>query len=190
MSPLARIFGILIGTGVFMTSAWGAPALNSRDIVVHRDAQAGFIFQYPKSWSPVPSTFERTRIKIVSEQGAGGEDCGVNVQIDESLRNVSPQEAIRRMPDARNYQRALRVGLPDATVVENGRTHLSNQDAVFFIITFTVRSVGLEVPGKMIAVQTARNGKVYTVSCRAGRNEFDRLMPVFQLIFAGFLIKN
>lgn len=190
MPPHGRILGILLASGFYITGAWGVTPPNAEDIIVYRDDQAGFILQYPKSWSSVPSTHQRTRIKIVNERGAGGEDCSVNVQVDESLGNVSAQEAIRRISDARNHERRLRTAIPDATVMQTGRTYLSNQEAVFFIITFTFRSVGLEVPMKMIMVQTVRNGRVYTVGCRAVQSEFDRLMPVFQLIFAGFLIKN
>lgn len=171
-------------------SGLSAFASANTSVLVHRDDEAGFILQYPGNWSSVPATHQRTRLKIVSERGAGSEDCVVNVQIDETLRGVPLSESIRRMPDARTFQRALRSAIPDATVVESGKTYLSNQEAIFFVSVFTFRSAGLEIPVKMITIQTIRDRRVYTVGCRAREAEFDSLMPVFQIIFGGLLIKN
>jgi len=166
-----------------------AAPLNSKNVAVYRDEQARFVLSYPISWARVPSTHQRTRIKIVSEEGAGGEDCAVNVQELEGASNLSPAEAIRSLPNARSYEHTLRTALPDAKVVRSGKTYLSNQEAVFFVTTFTVRSVSLEVPMKSIVVQTARNGKLYTASCRSSPERFEELMPIFQVIFSGLLIK-
>ena len=185
---VTRILGILLALN--FANAFGAQPLHGKDVIAYRDDQMGFIFQYPKTWTPVPSTHKRTRIKIVSERGAGGEDCSVNVQVDDNLRKLSSQEAIRQMPSANSYQQSLRTAIPDATVIETGKTYLSNQEAVFYVSTFTFRSVGMEVPIKMIHVQTIRNGKVYAVACRASSSDFARHMPAFQIILAGFLIKN
>jgi hypothetical protein len=35
---------------------------------------------------------------------------------------------------------------------------------------------------------TLKNGKVYTVACRAELEGFEKHMPMFQMIFAGFLL--
>lgn len=183
-------FLLLSALSGLSVSAWGAPPPNSKNVVVHRDDEAGFILQYPHDWSPVPATHQRTRIKIVSERGAGGEDCIVNVHHDEKFRHLSPPEALRQLSDPRAFQQGLRSAIPDATVVGSARTHLSHQEAVAFVVRFTFRSVGLEGQVKMIIVRTVRNGRLYTVGCRAGEEQFDHLMPTFQTIFAGFLIKN
>jgi hypothetical protein len=164
--------------------------LNSKNVEVYRDDKARFIFQYPNSWSRVPATHERTRIKIVSGNGAGGEDCGVNVQIDESLRKYSTQQVVRQMLDAPAMQQAQRVNFPDAKILDSGFTTISHQDAVFYIIELTWRNVGVEIPMKMITVQTVRDERVFTLTCRGGKTEFERAMPIFGIIFSGFLIKN
>ena len=187
MTLVTRILFILLSA--LPIHGVSAAPLNSKNVAVYRDEQSRFILSYPSSWTHVPSTHQRTRIKIVSEEGAGGEDCAVNVQELEDGNNLSPAEAIRSLPDARNYEHALRTALPNAKVVRSGKTHLSNQEAEFFVTTFTVRSVGMEVPMKSIVVQTIRNDKLYTASCRSSPERFEELMPIFQLVFAGLLIK-
>jgi hypothetical protein len=83
----------------------------------------------------------------------------------------------------------LRSSIPDATIIKNGRTFLSNQEAIYHIVKFTFRSFGLEVPIKMIMIQTVKREYVYTVSCRTSSDRFDEMMPMFQLIIAGFIFQ-
>lgn len=163
---------------------------NGKNVRIFRDVQSGFILQYPDSWAKVPSTHEKTRIKVVSAEGMGGEDCGVNVQIEEGIKALTPQESVRLFPDGLAYQQNMRSVIPDLKVESSGRTHISNQDAIFYLSSFTFRSVGLEVPMKMMQVMTARKGKIFTITCRAGATEFESKLPVFLTIYVGFLIKD
>lgn len=164
-------------------------AISSKDFIAYRDQEKKFIFQYPNTWAQVPSTHERTRIKIVNDNGNGRQDCAVNVQFDSNSRKQSPKEFLRSTPSVKEFEKGLRKTLPDAKLIKRGATFISNQDAIYNIVDFTIRSVGIEVPIRMYMVQTARDGNIYTISCRAGQQEFDEYASEFELIFSGFLIK-
>lgn len=158
------------------------------ELITYRDDTYKFVFQYPKTWSAVPSTHKGTKIKIVNENGSGDADCGVNVQYDASLKGVTPKEAIAIISNPQILQKAMRTGLPDATITKSGRTYLSNQEAFYTITKFTFRSFDVEVPMKMFQIQTAKIDYVYTFFCRTSSDRFDEMLPIFQLIPAGFVI--
>ena len=84
----------------------------------------------------------------------------------------------------------LRSIISDATVIESGKTYLSNQEAFYTITKYTFRSFGIEVPMKMLQIQTLKNGYIYTVACRTSQERYDEMLPSFQAIIAGFLIKE
>jgi len=164
-------------------------ALTSKDFTVFRSKEDGFIFQYPKTWSKVPATHSNTKIKIVSKNGNGGEDCSVNVQqYNQQFANTSTKEFVRLIGNVEKYQAGIRKSMPDAVVVDSGTTSISNQDAFYAATTFTFKSVGVEIPFKMFTVVTLKKGRVYTVACRAAPEDFDRNMPMFQLVFSGFVL--
>ena len=141
-------------------------ALTDKDLTVYRDDTYKFSLHYPQNWSPVPPTHKKTRIKIVNENGSGDCDCGVNVQYVPEAKNMKAKDAIAQISDPKIIQNNLRSSIPDATIIKNGRTFLSNQEAIYHIVKFTFRSFGLEVPIKMIMIQTVKREYVYTVSCR------------------------
>lgn len=184
---LASAFSLLCLSGA---SPLLAQTINSKNVAVYRDEATGFVLTYPDDWSQVPSTHQKTRIKIVSNRGNGLEDCSVNVQIVEGANSLTPQESASQFLDGPTYQQMLRKSLPDLVVEKSGRTFISNQDAAYYQSRFTFRSVGIEVPMKMMQIQIASKGKIFTVSCRAGAAEFEKKLPKFQLVFAGFLIKQ
>ena len=164
-------------------------AITGKDFTVFRSKEDGFIFQYPKTWSKVPSTHGNTKIKIVSNNGNGEEDCSVNVQkYNPQFVNTSAKEFVRLVGNVEKYQAGIRKSLPDAVVVDSGTTNLGNQDAFFTKTTFTFKSVGDEIPFQMFSVATLKKGRVYTVTCRAAPDSFESHMPIFQLIFSGFVL--
>lgn len=164
-------------------------SLSKNELITYRDDTYKFVFQYPKTWSAVPPTHKGTKIKIVNEYGSGDADCGVNVQYDASLKNVMPKEFIATISNPQNLQKARRTVIPDATIIKSGKTYLSNQEAFYTVTKFTFRSFEVEVPMKMLQIQTAKNGYVYTFSCRTSSDRFDEISHIFQLISAGFVIK-
>lgn len=164
-------------------------AITSKDFTVFRSKEDGFIFQYPKTWSKVPSTHGNTKIKIVSNNGNGEEDCSVHVQkYNPQFVNTSAKEFVRLVGNVEKYQAGIRKSMPDAVVVDSGTTNISNQDAFYAATTFTFKSVGVEIPFKMFSVATLKKGRVYTVTCRAAPDSFESQMPMFQLIFSGFVL--
>lgn len=81
-------------------------AITSKDFTVFRSKEDGFIFQYPKTWSKVPSTHGNTKIKIVSNNGNGEEDCSVHVQkYNPQLANTSAKELSGLLVMSRNIKR-------------------------------------------------------------------------------------
>lgn len=178
------VIAILILFVYFSTSF----AESNKDLQTYRDKEHGFILQYPTTWSQVPSTHERTRIKIVSENGNGAQDCMVNVQIEHNSKNLTARDFVRSAPTMQEHEQILRNTMPDAKVIKRGETHISNQDAIYYIVDFTFKSVGIEVPMRSLMVQTKKNEYLYSVGCRAEKHEFEKYMTDFQLIFVGFLI--
>ena len=161
----------------------------TNDFMVYQDDMNKFIFQYPKTWSSVSTTHKGTKIKVVNENGFGDCDCGVNVKYDESFKNIPPTEFIASMSKEAT-EAVLRSINSDATVIESGKTYLSNQEAFYTITKYTFRSFGIEVPMKMLQIQTLKNGYIYTVACRTSQERYDEMFPFFQAIIAGFLIKE
>jgi hypothetical protein len=160
-------------------------AASDKDIQIYRDKDYRFILQYPATWSQVPSTHQGTRIKIVSENGDGDQDCMVNVQ---KTKKTSTKEFLRSAPSAKEHERILRNVLPDVKVIKRGETYISNQGAIYYIIDSIFKSVGIEVPMRQFMIVTAKNEHLYTVTCRATQEEFEQYLPDFQIVFAGFLI--
>jgi S1-C subfamily serine protease len=161
----------------------------TNDFAVYQDDMNKFIFQYPKTWLPVSTTHKGTKIKVVNKNGFGDCDCGVNVQYDESVKKTPLAEFIASI-SKEDMEVVLRSTISDATVIESGKTYLSNQEAFYTISRFTFRSFGIEVPMKMLLIQTLKNGYIYTVACRTSQERFDEMFPSFQAIIAGFLIKE
>lgn len=157
---------------------------------VFRDDTYGFILTYPKDWTSVRTTNQRTRLKIVSDRGAGAEDCGVNVQTEPRIKNMTPEQVVSGLADDATFIRAIRTALPDAKIVSGGKTSIGRQAAKFYQLSYTVRSRGIDVPMKMLQVQTARREHLYTVSCRARAKEFERRLPEFEKVMAGFSLER
>lgn len=153
---------------------------------VYRDRERGFVLHYPATWSQVSSTHANTRIKIVKENRV--QDCMVNVQTGKVPRNLTADEFAKSAPTISEYEQLMKKVLPDMKIFKRERTFLSNQAAISYIYDSTFRSPGLEIPMRGIIIQTVKNGYIYSVSCRALRDEFEEHFTEFQLIFAGFLI--
>jgi hypothetical protein len=117
------------------------------------------------------------------------DDYSVGVTYSEELKRKTPQEAVKAMPNADDYIRMLRSVFSDGRLIESGSTNLSSQPAKFYVTEMTVKSFGVDVPYKQLQVQTARNGNVYTLTCRTAPERFEKMLPVFKLIMAGFVIK-
>ncbi len=63
-------------------------SITAADFEVYRDSAYGFTFWYPKTWLSVPSTHSSTRIKVVSDNGLGEEDCSCGVNYTEAITNL------------------------------------------------------------------------------------------------------
>lgn len=179
-----------ISSFVFEEDTHDMENILTNDFAVYREDINKFIFQYPKTWSSVSTTHKGTKIKVVNENGLGDCDCGVNVQYIPDAKNMKTKDAIAQISDPQVIQKSLRSAIPDATIIESGKTYLSNQEAFYTITKYTFRSFGIEVPMKMIQIQTVKDRYVYTVACRTSLDRFDEMFPVFQMIIAGFLIKD
>lgn len=184
-----KILNRSIASFVFEDGARELESFSKNDFLTYRDDQFKFLFQYPKSWSPVSTTHKNTRIKIVNENGSGDSDCGVNVHFDASLKKMSPKEFVASI-SSKTYEEKMRSVIPDATVIKSGTTFLGNQEGFYAITKSTFRSFEIEVPMEMLSMQTLRNGYIYTVSCRTRQDRFDEMMPFFKVIISGFLIIN
>jgi hypothetical protein len=112
----------------------------------------------------------------------------IDVQYNPSLKDVTPKEyTISVSPEI--LQEAMKNVLPNATIIQSGKTFLSNQEAFFAITKFTSRNLDVEVPMKLFSIQSVRDGYFYTFSCGASSDRFDEMFPIFQLISAGFSLR-
>lgn len=186
---IALIYGLLASLATIPTSAI-AQDPSIKNVVYFRSEEHKFIFGYPKSWAPVPSTHERTIIKVLKNNGAGPEDCSVNVQSLPRNPDATPEAFVKSAKEsAAGYIGAMRKAYPDAQLIAKQQTNLSNQAAWMTIAKFTVKSIGVEMPMKVILVQTQKNDRVYSVGCRAPIQSFESTFPTFQSMMLGFLIK-
>lgn len=160
-------------------------ASSSNEDVVFRDTERKFIFQYPKDWQKVPSTHERTRIKIVSDNGDGEQDCSVNVREDKNI--TSPKDFVKDT-NFKAIENGLKKAYEDAKIIQSGSTFISSQEAIYYVANFTVKSVSVEIPFSAYVIQTSRNGYIYTIGCRSTSDEFLSRTKEFEKIFFGFLI--
>jgi hypothetical protein len=157
------------------------------DMVYHRDEANGFAIWYPKTWAKGPTTYEATKLSVVSNSGAGGDDFNVVVVSDPAFQNITGERMVemwQERPEAILAQ--LRKSYPDAKVIEKGKTSLDNKPAYYVIFDGTFRSFGLEVPMRILQIFAVYNGRAYYLTSRTGPDEFDDMKPVFTLIMGGF----
>ena len=158
-------------------------------VKVHRDKKYMFLLQYPSSCSVAPATHEHTRFRLICGDDSDQYDFFVNVQYIEALKNVSAKEAIASLTP-QDYLNALRETIPDAKLLSSGKSYLSQLEAAYWVVTFTYKTFGVEAPLNSLQIKTFKNGYVYTLGFRSPSARFNDLLPVFQNIAAGFIIKH
>jgi len=166
-------------------------SITAADFEVYRDDEYGFTFWYPKTWLSVPTTHSRTRIKVVSDNGLGEEDCICGVHFSEAIKDMSPKEFIASVskPEAiLALQRQMSEIFADYELLEHHTTKLSNQDASYTVSRATSESMGWSIPMQMLQVGTMRRGYVYTLTCRTAPEKFEEYKPFFELILWGFIL--
>ena len=166
-------------------------ALTTNDFTTYRDKDFNFSFWYPKSWKPVTTSFNETKIKVVSQSGEGIDDCNVVAIKRDMFRNYPPKDYLR---DAENgFPKNLRSQFPDIQFIKSGVTSLSNREAYYTITEATVKSYNISRRTKFLTVVTLdsnkNNGTQYIVTCRTTPERFDLMHPIFINIMSGFIIK-
>ena len=166
-------------------------SITAADFEVYRDSEYGFTFWYPKTWLSVPTTHSRTRIKVVSDNGLGEEDCLSGVHYSEEIKDLSPKDFITSVSKPEGIlalQRYMSTIYADYELLEHHITKLSNQDAAYTVSRATSESMGLSIPMQILQVATMRRGYVYTLTCRAAPEKFEEYKPLFELILWGFIL--
>lgn len=159
-----------------------------KDVKVYRDKKYMFMLQYPSTWAVEPATHENTKFRLVSNNGSGQDDFIVNVQYIEAIKNVSTKEAVASI-NPQDLVNGLRNTMPDIKLINGGKSYLSQLEAVFYVAEFTYRTFGVEVPMKMLQIQTIKKGYVYVLGFRCPSERFNDMFPIFQNIAAGFIIQ-
>jgi hypothetical protein len=136
--------------------------LEDNDYLVYQDKGYLFSASYPKSWTNVPISHPQTRFKVRSENGF--DDYSVNVVPSGST--MMPREFVEAM-DKMDPLQSIRPYFPDAVLVSKGKSHLSNQDAFFFVYKGIFKNAGIEIRITVMQWQTIKHGNVYTLTCRA-----------------------
>jgi len=106
-------------------------------------------------------------IKIVSQNGQGMESCNVNVRIVPELKNSTTSSVVRSM-NSQNvlvYIKELQnSGYRNISDAEKGITQLSNKEAFYIIMRYTIGIVDIEIPTKSIVITTTRKDTVYSIA--------------------------
>jgi hypothetical protein len=175
---------------ILLTFTFGyAHGRDMKTLVTHRDKNYKYSFSYPKSWASVTTTHEGTRFKIVSNNGHGNDDFMINVNYFDELKKQTPKEYVDFIKTNFNeLTQAAEKALPNYKIIERDKTFISNQEAYYSIATFTFRSMGNEIPMKMIQVQTVKLGFAYTVTARTSAERFDSMLPTYKEMMMGFVI--
>lgn len=155
----------------------------------HRDEDNFFSIWFPKSWAMVPTSHSETKLKIVSNDGAGVDDVNVVVMYSDELKKTTASQYAKTLTNADAYVERLKTYASDIALIEHGPTHLSSQPGYYYITTMTVRSFGFDIPNKQLQIHTLRDGYGYTITCRTEPERFDEMLPIFKLMLAGFVIK-
>ena len=179
---------VLVGLTGCESNATG----NEVDLTVFRDNERKFAFHYPKQWKIVESTYADTRFKIVSKNGRGPEDCGVNVKFEKNATGMSISDFVKNVSPAMSKEilRVIKNKSQDAEIMESGFTYLSNQNAYYHVIFSTQRTVDYVAKVAMYSVQTMKDGYIYTVACRCKQSDFKQQFPEFKNIMTGFILLN
>ncbi len=152
-----------------------------------RDETNGFAIWFPKDWAVVPTTHAKTKLKIVSKKGAGGDDFNIVVVSNPAFKKSTADKLVPMMlekPEALAAQ--LRSAYPDAKIIKTGKTHLDSKTAYYVIFDGTFRSFDVEVPIRCLQVVTIHGDKCFYLTSRTEPERFDVMKPMFTLIMAGF----
>lgn len=171
---------------VSFIASFSAEASTPKKMTTYRNNEYKFVFQYPNGWGQSPATHAGTKIKIEHNNGQDGEDCMVNVQNAKTAQDRLPPKQFVNTISQHSYEQAMRKSLPDAKVITSGKSSISNQDAFYATLKFTYRSMGLEIPMKMMQVITTKNNNVYIIGCRAPSDTFDKNISTYKLVLSGF----
>lgn len=137
----------------------------------------------------MPATHAQTRLKAVSKNGEGTDDFNIAVSYNPQATTLTPAEYVSRVSNSATYLKLIRATVPNVQLIEHGRTKLSNQDAYYYTTDITHRSLGVTLPTRQLQVFMAKGGYQYTITCRSPPEDFDKMMPTFQAIIAGFILK-
>lgn len=165
-----------------------AQPISQADLLQYRDEEFRFSIHYPRSWATVEATHAQTRFKAVSNGGTEMPDLSVVVtSLPRSAKGFIQDEFVKSI-DVQAYLEYMRQSIPNAELIEHGQTMLSNQPAYYFVIQFTHRFLGIEVPVRQIQVQTARERNVYTITFRTDPEIFAESFALFEVLSAGFIL--
>lgn len=145
-----------------------------------------FSMQYPKTWNRAETVHPQTVIRLESTDG---NDYNIGVTtLDPELRGNSPDEFVQGMLPNVEYlvTNILSKNFPDAKLLKKGRTTLSQQPALFYIMDFTISAAGREIPMRSYVIVTKYNTKQYTLTFRSPQPFFDQYMPAIQRLALGF----
>ncbi len=162
------------------------PVPSMAALIVFRDPENRFSLAYSEQWKPVASSHRETSVKLEFDHEEFWGDCGVVVTFEQSMVGTSPKAFVSNTNCRSEYSTMLEKRGLSVKVVESGRTQLANQDAVYFVSEFTHKSLSLETPIKQMQVSTVRQGFVFTLTFRCLPDQWDGLLPEFELLANGF----
>lgn len=160
---------------------------NQNDFQVHRNEKFGFSIFYPKTWAIVPTTHKNTVFKVVSKNGAGSEDCSINIQ--------SLNDGVEIKDDA-DYEQLVEVLANEikekfnAIIIEKGITQISFQKACFILSQTPYKSPGVDCTVAQYMVQTYKGKYVYTIGFKSTNPDvFNDFLNLIKHMLNSFVLK-
>ncbi len=144
-----------------------------------------FSVQYPKSWTPGEVVHAQTTIRVESPDG---DDFNITVVEDAALRDMTPKEYVGGMMGQVDnlVTNILSRNYPDATLIEKGKTQLSQQPALYYVMDYTLSAAGRNIPMRSYAISTKHGSKQYTLTFRTPKQFYLGYLPTIQRLALGF----
>lgn len=144
---------------------------------------------YPKSWTRGELVQPQTIIRVESPNG---DDYNIMVVKNSALKDMSPKKfadgMLARIDDV--ISNVLTKNYPDAHLIKKGITTLSQQDAVYYIVDYTLNAAGRELPMRSYVICSKHGDKQYTLTFRTPKPFFDEYLPIIQQLALGFQFRK
>jgi len=175
----------------FASHSFAHQPTQQSNLIIYRDQQFPFTVYYPKTWIRVDPTNPTTRFKAESsDNGDVVADFNVVVSYNQKLESMSPSEFVESSSkNSQSLMQAMRRVFPDARLINEGKTYISNRQAYYRLTEATYRYLDTEMPMSILQINALFEGNTYTLTFRCPPERYEEFLPTFETIAATFTIR-